>query len=110
MATRTIEDKRDRIATILVAPFMTCSARFTLYADRAGSSPTTVLGGFLGLRAAVMLGLYVLGFVAALVTARLAEILGAEGQRYSFMLELPQYRWPTLRSLALRLVDRARSS
>ena len=73
MATRTIENKRDRLATILIAPFMTCSARLPgLHADHRGvHRRRPLLGPFLGTQAAAMLGLYVLGFVAAVATARL---------------------------------------
>ena len=110
MATRTIENKRDRLATILVTPFMTCSARLPLYiliiAAFVPNRP--VLGDIFGLRACVMLGLYVLGFVAALVTARLLKSTLLRASPTPFILELPQYRLPTLRSLFLRLVDRAR--
>ncbi len=110
MATRTIENKRDRLATILVTPFMTCSARLPIYiliiAAFVPNRP--VLGDIFGLRACVMLGLYVLGFVAALVTARLLKSTLLRASPTPFILELPQYRLPTLRSLLLRLVDRAR--
>lgn len=109
MATRTIENKRDRIATILIAPFMTCSARLPVYAlvIAAFIPEKPVLGPLLGTRAAAMIGLYVLGFVAALVTARAlkSSVLRSDGT--PFLLELPSYRWPTLRSLGLRLYDRA---
>jgi len=109
MATRTIEDKRDRIATILIAPFMTCSARLQVYAlvIAAFIPERPVLGPLLGTRAAAMIGLYVLGFVAALLTARVlkSSILRSDGT--PFLIELPSYRWPTLRSLGLRLYDRA---
>ncbi len=62
MATRTIENKRDRIATILIAPFMTCSARLPVYILIIGAfiPDKNLLGPFLGMRAAMMLGLYVL--------------------------------------------------
>ena len=75
MATRTIENKRDRFATILVAPFMTCSARLPIYMLMiAAFIPNSrILGDFFGLRAAVMLSLYLLGFLAALVTAWLLK-------------------------------------
>jgi len=110
MATRTIENKRERLATILVTPFMTCSARLPIYiliiAAFVPNRP--VLGRFFGLRACVMLSLYVLGFVAALVTARLLKSTLLRASPTPFILELPQYRLPTLRSLLLRLVDRAR--
>jgi ferrous iron transport protein B len=110
MATRTIEDKRDRIATILIAPFMTCSARLPVYILVIGAfvPDRNIMGPFLGMRAAVMLGLYVLGFVAAILTARLLKSTVLKSRRSSFMLEMPPYRWPTVRSLALRLVDRSK--
>ena len=110
MATRTIENRRDRLATILVTPFMTCSARLPVYLLLiAAFIPNTYyLHGFLGLRTMVMLGLYVAGFVAAFTTARLLKSSILKSSETPFILELPQYRMPTLRSLSLRLVDRAR--
>ena len=110
MATRTIENRRDRLATILVTPFMTCSARLPVYLLLiAAFIPNTYfLHGFLGLRTIVMLSLYVAGFVAAFATARLLKSSVLKSSETPFILELPQYRMPTLRSLALRLVDRAR--
>lgn len=110
MATRTIENKRDRFATILVAPFMTCSARLPIYmlmiAAFIPNKP--ILGDFFGLRAAVMLSLYVLGFVAALATAWLLKSSILKASSAPFILELPQYRFPTVRSLSLRLMDRGK--
>ncbi len=110
MATRTIENKRDRFATILVAPFMTCSARLPIYllmiAAFIPNKP--ILGDFFGLRAAVMLSLYLLGFLAALGTARLLKSSILKAASAPFILELPQYRLPTLRSLGLRVVDRGK--
>jgi ferrous iron transport protein B len=110
MATRTIENKRDRMATILVAPFMTCSARLPVYMLMiAAFIPNIVyLHGFLGLRTIVMLSLYVAGFVGAMTTAWLLKSSILKSSETPFILELPQYRMPTLRSLALRLIDRAR--
>ncbi|HEV2276369.1 MAG TPA: ferrous iron transporter B [Acidobacteriaceae bacterium] len=108
MATRTIENKRDRLATILVAPFMTCSARLPIYTliIAAFIPNRKILGDFFGLRAAVMLSLYLLGFLAALATARLLKSSVLKANSAPFILELPQYRWPTLRSMGLRLLDR----
>jgi ferrous iron transport protein B len=110
MATRTIENKRDRFATILVTPFMTCSARLPIYmlmiAAFIPNKP--LLGEFFGLQAAVMLSLYVLGFLAALATARLLKSSILKASSAPFILELPQYRVPTLRSLGLRLIDRGK--
>jgi ferrous iron transport protein B len=110
MATRTIENKRDRIATILIAPFMTCSARLPVYTlvIAAFIPEKPILGPFFGTRAAALLGLYVLGFLAAVVTARLLKSTVLKSARAPFVLEMPPYRLPTLQSISLRLLDRAR--
>jgi ferrous iron transport protein B len=110
MSTRTIENKRDRIATILVTPFMTCSARLPVYMllIAAFVPHRSYLHGLIGMQALVMLGLYVAGFVAAMTTSRLLKSSILKSSETPFILELPQYRTPTLRSLALRLLDRAR--
>jgi ferrous iron transport protein B len=110
MATRTIENKRDRIATILIAPFMTCSARLPVYTlvIAAFIPERRLLGFFLGTGTAAMLGLYLLGFLAAIFTARLLKSTVLKSGRTSFMLEMPPYRWPTLQSLGLRLLDRSK--
>lgn len=110
MATRTIENKRDRFATILVTPFMTCSARLPVYLllIAAFIPNRSFFHGFLGLRTIVMLSLYLAGFVAALTTARLLKSSILKSSETPFILELPQYRMPTLRSLSMRLLDRAR--
>jgi ferrous iron transport protein B len=109
MATRTIENKRDRLATILVTPFMTCSARLPVYMlFIAAFIPNVAFaGGLIGLKTLVMLGLYAIGFLAALVTARLLKSSILKSSETPFILELPQYRMPTLRSLGMRLWDRA---
>jgi len=110
MATRTIENKRERLATILIAPFMTCSARLPIYTliIAAFVPHRLFLGGLIGLRALVMLGLYGLGFFAALITARMLNSSVMKASPAPFILELPQYRWPTVQSLGLRLYDRGR--
>ena len=111
MATRTIENRRDRLATILIAPFMTCAARLPVYTliIAAFLPNRPLLGPLFGTRAAALLGLYVLGFVAAIGTARLLRSTILKSDRAPFVLELPPYRWPTVRSLGLRLVDRAKA-
>jgi ferrous iron transport protein B len=110
MATRTIESKRDRLATILIAPFMTCSARLPVYTliIAAFIADRPLLGHFFGMQAGALLGLYVLGFLAAIMTARLLKSSILKSERVPFVLEMPPYRWPTLRSLGLRLLDRAK--
>ena len=110
MATRTIENKRERLATILVAPFMTCSARLPVYTlIIAAFIPNHLyLGHLIGLRAMVMLGLYALGFLAALVTARMLKSSVLKAAPTPFILELPQYRWPLPAALSLRVYERAK--
>ena len=110
MATRTIEDKRDRIATILITPFMTCSARLPIYTLTIAAfiPEREFLGGFFGLRAAAMLGLYVLGFLAAIFTAAILKSSVLKSTGMPFAMELPEYRRPSVRSLALRLLERCR--
>jgi len=110
LAARTIENKRDRIATILIAPLMTCSARLPVYTliIAAFLPERPLLGPLLGTRAAAMLGLYVLGFVAAFLTARALKSSILKSEQAPFVLEMPPYRRPTLRSLGLRLLDRSR--
>ncbi len=110
MATRVIENKRDRTATIMIAPLMTCSARLPVYTlvIAAFVPNIPVIHGVLSLPAATMLGLYVLGFLAAVAIARLLKSTVLKSGRSSFVLEMPPYRWPTFQSLSLRLVDRGK--
>jgi ferrous iron transport protein B len=110
MATRTIESKRDRLATILIAPLMTCSARLPVYTliIAAFIHVRPLIGPLLGTQAGALLGLYVLGFMAAIVTARVLKSSILKSERTPFMLEMPPYRMPTLRSLGLRLLDRSK--
>jgi ferrous iron transport protein B len=92
LSTRTIESKRDRIATILIAPLMTCSARLPVYTliIAAFLPERPVLGPFLGTRAAAMIGLYILGFAAAVATAKVLKSSILKSDRTPFMLEMPQ--------------------
>ncbi len=110
MATRVIENKRDRMATIMIAPLMTCSARLPVYTllIAAFIPNIPILGHAFSLPAAVMLGMYALGFIAAIVTARVLKSSILKSRNTSFILEMPPYRMPTLRSLGLRLVDRSK--
>ena len=110
LAARTIDDERDRLATIFVTPFMTCSARLPVYAllIAAFVPDRPLLGPVLGLRAAVLLGLYALGIIAAVGTAFLLKRTLLRAQPSSFLMELPPYRVPTPRSIGLRLLDRSK--
>ncbi len=109
MATRTIENQRDRFATILIAPFMTCAARLPVYTMviAAFIPERPVLGPFLGTRAATLLGLYLLGFLVAVATAWILKSSVLRSKGVPFTMEMPPYRLPNWRSLGLRLVDRA---
>ena len=109
LAARTVEDERDRLATIFVTPFMTCSARLPVYAllIAAFIPDEPLLGPILGKRAGMLLGLYALGIVAAIGTAFLLKRTLLKAEPTAFLMELPPYRIPTLRSLGLRLVDRS---
>jgi len=111
MATRTIDSKRDRIATILIAPFMTCSARLPVYTMviAAFLPNRPLLGPFLGTRAVAMLSLYLLGFLMAVLTARLLKSTVLKSKDAPFILEMPPYRWPKFSALMLRLVDRGKA-
>jgi ferrous iron transport protein B len=101
MAARTIASPRDRLATILVAPFMTCSARLPVYTLLiAAFVPARSVLGPLGLQGLVMLALYLLGALTALASAALLKSTLLRSTPASFYMELPPYRWPTLRLLA----------
>jgi ferrous iron transport protein B len=110
MSTRTIENKRDRIATILIAPFMTCSARLPVYAllIAAFIPNRPLIGTLITAQVAALLGLYILGFLAAVGTAKLLKSSVLKSAKAPFILEMPAYRWPTLQSLGLRLIDRGK--
>jgi len=112
MATRTIQDPRDRIATILVAPLMTCSARLPIYALLIGAFiPARTVWGVFNQQGLVLFVLYVFGIVSALAVAYTMkwwrQRFGGDRVEHTLMLELPSYRLPNLRDLALGLWERA---
>ncbi len=110
MATRVIPDRRDRLATILAAPFMTCSARLPVYAllISAFVPARHYLGGIVNLQGLVMLGLYMLGILGGVLTALLLKRTVLRGPTPTFMIELPPYRLPSWRSMLLKLTERGR--
>lgn len=110
MAARVIDDKRDRLTTILVAPLMTCSARIPVYTliIAAFIPNRTVLGG-LSLQGLVMFGLYAAGVFSVLAVAFVARYVFAREERSApLMLDLPDYKMPILRNIALGLYQRAK--
>ena len=110
MACRVIPDRRDRLATIMAVPFMTCSARLPVYAllIAAFVPQAYLLGGFINLQGLVLLGLYLLGIAGGVVTALLMKRTALSGATPTFLIELPPYRLPNLRSVLLRLVERGK--
>ncbi len=110
MATRAIPSRRDRLATILIAPFMTCSARLPVYAllIAAFIPARKILGNALGLQAVTMMLLYAAGLLAALLTASLLHSSVLKGRASLFAIELPNYRLPRLRTVALAMLNRSK--
>ncbi|MCC7257876.1 MAG: ferrous iron transport protein B [Gammaproteobacteria bacterium] len=110
MATRVIPERRDRLATILAAPFMTCSARLPVYALLIGAfvPERHYLAGLVSLQGLVLLALYLLGIVAGVFTALLLKRTALRGPTPTFLIELPPYRLPHWRSVLLRLLERGR--
>jgi len=108
MAARTIPSMRDRIATIMIAPLMTCSARLPVYALLiAAFIPSRPIGPF-NLRGLVLFALYAAGVLAALAVAWVMKRFLTKRTYHPLMLELPDYQWPDLRSLAIGLGERVR--
>ena len=108
MATRTIANWKDRLATIMVAPLMTCSARLPVYALLIGAFVPNRSVGLFNLRGLTLFGLYVAGVVSAMGVAWVFKRVWMKSRYQPLMLELPPYRVPGLRNLALGLWERAR--
>lgn len=108
MATRTIESRRDRFATILIAPFMSCSARLPVYTLMIASffAGRTVLG-FVSLGAVLMLAMYAIGIAAAIAVAFLLKRTVLKAPPPPFLMELPPYRLPNLRTVFQNMMIRA---
>jgi ferrous iron transport protein B len=108
MATRTIDDPKDRLTTILVAPLMTCSARLPVYTlIIAAFIPNRRLAFGVGLQGLVMFGLYVTGITGALLAAYVLRRGVLKGGGGGFMMELPKYQWPPLKDVAIGILTRA---
>ena len=108
MAARVIENRRDRLATILVAPLMTCSARIPVYTLLVSAFiPDRTLWGGIGLQGLVMFGLYAAGIVSALLVAAFMKRIVWRQVAEPFLMELPSYKWPRPRNLLLGLWQRA---
>jgi ferrous iron transport protein B len=109
MATRTIPSPRDRIATIMIAPLMTCSARLPVYALLIGAFiPARTVGGIFNLSGLVLFALYLAGVLGAMLVAFVLKVTLMRGAERPLMMELPEYRTPNWRNLLLGLWERVR--
>ena len=102
MATRTIESRRSRIVTMMILPFMSCSARLPIYIMIAGTFFS------LQYRSWVMLSLYAVGILMAIVMSRVFSALVIKGQDTPFVMELPPYRWPTAKAIGRHTWDKGK--
>jgi ferrous iron transport protein B len=108
MATRTIDDEKDRLTTILIAPLMTCSARLPVYTIIIGAFiPNDAVGPGFGLQGVVLFALYIAGIGGAFLAALLLRRTVTKGASSGFMMEMPRYQWPNPRDFALGLWQRA---
>ncbi len=108
MATRSIQDPRDRLATILVAPLMTCSARLPVYALLIGAFiPQKTVWGIFNQQGLVLFGLYAAGILSALVVSWVMKKWRRDKSEHALLLELPSYRIPHPRDLLIGLWERA---
>ena len=108
MATRTIDDPKDRLTTILIAPLTTCSARLPVYTLIIGACiPNRHVLPFVGLQGLVLFGLYILGTVGALLAAAVLRRTVTKGPSQGFMMEMPKYQMPGVRDVGLGLWTRA---
>jgi ferrous iron transport protein B len=108
MATRVIPNRRDRIATILAAPFMTCSARLPVYALLIAAFVPAKSVGFLNLQGLVLFGLYMFGIMMGILTALLIRQTALRGPKPPFALMLPEFRRPNLQTVTMQLLGRAK--
>lgn len=109
MATRSINDPRDRLTTIFVAPLMTCSARLPVYALLISAFiPSKMIWGFLNLQGLVLFGLYMAGIVSALCVSMVMKLFQKDKSQHALLMELPSYRIPDMKSIWIGLLDRAK--
>jgi ferrous iron transport protein B len=109
MSARNIENKKERLLTILVTPLMSCSARLPVYTILISLViPKVMFAGFLGLQGLVMMGLYLLGVVTALVVAYIGRWFIKIQEKSFFILELPVYRSPRWKNIMITMVEKAK--
>ena len=107
MGTRSIQDPRDRLATILIAPLMTCSARLPVYALLIGAFiPTRKVFGLFNLQGVVLFALYLAGILGAMAVGWVMKRIRRDKSEHALLMELPSYRMPKLRDVAIGLYER----
>jgi ferrous iron transport protein B len=109
MSTRSIENSKDRLITIMVTPLMSCSARLPVYTLLVGFAvPHKLILGIFNLQGFVMLGLYLLGFFMAMIVAVVLRFIIRSKEAGIFMMELPIYRWPRWSNVGVTMVEKAK--
>ncbi|WP_437201811.1 ferrous iron transport protein B [Planctomicrobium sp. SH664] len=111
MATRVIENRRDRLTTLLVAPLMSCSARIPVYMLMIAAfiPPIAWLGGLVNLQVVTLFAMYCVGALIAIPVAWLLKKTLLKGETPPFVMELPSYKWPSPRIVFDRVYDRAKA-
>ncbi len=109
MAARTIQNKKERLITIMVTPLMSCSARLPVYTMLiALVIPNKAIGGIFNLQGLVLMGLYLLGFFMALVVAKVMDLLIKAKERTYFLMELPVYRAPRWKNVGITMLEKGK--
>jgi ferrous iron transport protein B len=110
MATRTIDNWKERTITIMVTPLMSCSARLPVFTILiALIVPSTTILGILNIQGLVLMGFYLLGFVAAMATALVMKYIIQVKERSLLMMELPTFRWPRWSNVGLTIVEKTKA-
>ncbi|MBX0292769.1 ferrous iron transport protein B [Hymenobacter sp. HSC-4F20] len=110
MSARTIENRKDRLITIFVTPLMSCSARIPVYTVLIGLVvPDEPVLGIFNLRGVALMGLYLLGFFAAILSAWAMKLLLKTTERSYFIMEFPVYRWPRWKNVGITIVEKVKA-
>ena len=110
MATRTIENRKERLITIFITPFMSCSARLPVYTILiALIIPEKTIGGVFNLQGLALMGMYLLGFIAAIVSALIMKLILNTRERSFLVMELPTYKMPRWKNVGLTMYEKSKT-
>lgn len=110
MAARNIDNWKDRLITIFVTPLVTCSARLPIYTIIiALAVPNTLIWGFINLQGIALLGMYLLGFAAALLSALMMKFILKSKQRSFLIMELPLYKMPRWKNIGFTIIEKVKA-